>query len=162
MKSFRLDREYLDNFEYFKIFGSKYLDQKDQFILAPGRAYAKIFSCLFHVEPRNLQRSPYLGPRWSGPFWIKICDQSIWIKLSGFTLWILRNFSRSKIPLENKGMVFKIFKPQVTLTRVRIPWSIFYVFKENFKKNRVVKLPAGLDIFQGFNISCASERRQAG
>ena len=33
-----------------------------------NQAYAENFSCLFHVEPRNLPRSLYLWPRWSGPF----------------------------------------------------------------------------------------------
>ena len=33
-----------------------------------NQAYDENFSCLFHVEPRNLPRSPYLWPRWSGPF----------------------------------------------------------------------------------------------
>jgi hypothetical protein len=33
-----------------------------------NQAYAENFSFLFHVEPRNLPRSPNLWPRWSGPF----------------------------------------------------------------------------------------------
>ena len=32
-----------------------------------NQAYAENFSCLFHVKPRNLPRSPYLWPRWSSP-----------------------------------------------------------------------------------------------
>ena len=33
-----------------------------------NQVYAENFSFLFHVEPRNLPRSPVLWPRWSGPF----------------------------------------------------------------------------------------------
>ena len=33
-----------------------------------NEAYAESFSFLIHVKPRNLPRSPYLWPRWSGPF----------------------------------------------------------------------------------------------
>ena len=32
------------------------------------QADSESYSSLCHVEPRNLPRSPYLWPRWSGPF----------------------------------------------------------------------------------------------
>ena len=39
----------------------------------------KMSAFLFHVERRNLPRSPYLWPRWSGPFWagILLCCHSL-------------------------------------------------------------------------------------
>ena len=46
-------------------------------------------SSLSHVEPRNLPRSRYLWPRWSGPLdlnWIKLLDFS-WVFFARLTLF---------------------------------------------------------------------------
>ena len=65
------------------------------------QADSESYSSLCHVEPRNLPRSPYLWPRWSGPLSLQmcykyplaidkiICDKNVWAWVSSqwFFTW---------------------------------------------------------------------------
>ena len=50
------------------------------------QVYAKNFSCLFHVELRNLPRCPKPGPRWSDPFvsFLEGCKVSFSVMINSF------------------------------------------------------------------------------
>ena len=54
-----------------------------------NQEYAEKFSFLFHVGPRNLPRSPYLWPRWSGPLVLGIRERMRWALVTNLIFMIL-------------------------------------------------------------------------
>ena len=86
------------------------------------RGFTKIsitenLSCVSHWEPRNLPRSPQLGPRWSDPFnWYKCTlvhlEQNVWRKTH--VMWIVgRDRGNEKMRqtiLNDFGIFWKLYK----------------------------------------------------
>ena len=56
-----------------------------------NQAYVENFSCLFHVEPRILQRCPKPGVRWSGPFLALRIKNNPYLNFTKFSHQIFRN-----------------------------------------------------------------------
>ena len=75
------------------------------------------FSFLFHVEPRNLPRSPYLWPRWSGPLLtnrtlLLVLELSL---LKGLPDWTSRHIIRLYNMFGDHLFLFQIF------------WGLWYI-----------------------------------
>ena len=65
------------------------------------------YSSLCHVEPRNLLRSPYLGPKWSGPLRIFPSEIKSRTELLKIAKIILPNRKKKSNLLATISLVFE-------------------------------------------------------
>ena len=88
-----------------------------QIIVNP--AFAENFSFVFHVEPRNLPRSPYLWPGWSGPLSFALfCSKWIFIWESKSIIKYQYNCYFHQIPI--------FFWKEITNIKLRIRENMWW------------------------------------
>ena len=131
-----------------------------------NQAWAKNFSFLFHVEPRNL-------PRWSGPFdWSSSADAKdknkilLYLALLYFNWWIKQNWINSYLGFAIRGILRNfatknIAKGREGIVHGLIVNSLVEIFDKNISntrstKARITLAPHNTDwtAFQNVKIHC--------